>query len=124
MHRGADAADALRDRPSVARIAAEQDQLDAAPHLAGRPRLRNLAIVNLDIHPQMAFDTGDGVDGDSFRHGTVSLNSGAYQRYSLTGQNGEFLDEDDLGQHLDGDHAQRDHDFRRRREVVPTRGLL
>ena len=65
MHRGADAADALGDGPGIARIAADQDVLDAAPHLAGRPGLLDLAAVDLDVDTQVAFDAGDRIDRDS-----------------------------------------------------------
>ena len=39
VHRGADAAEALREEPGVARVAPLQDPLDAAEHLPGRPGL-------------------------------------------------------------------------------------
>ena len=66
VHRGADAANPLRDGPSVARIAAQQDQFDAAPHLARGPSLLHLAAVDIDIDPQVAFDAGDRINRDAF----------------------------------------------------------
>jgi hypothetical protein len=43
----ADAADALRERPGVARIAVFQNDFDASHHRAGRIRLRDLIAVHL-----------------------------------------------------------------------------
>ena len=90
VNRRADAADALRYRPGVARIAAEEDQLDAAPHLPGGPRFCHLAAVDLAVHPQMAFDAGDGVDGDSRGHFQVSLDPGGCQRTRPAGWPGRM----------------------------------
>ena len=53
---GADAADPLGEGPGVARIAAAQDDLDAAPHRAGRDGVAD-DIILVDIH----FDAHDGL---------------------------------------------------------------
>ncbi len=47
--------------------------LDAAPHLAGRPGLLDLAAVDFDVDAQMAFDAGDRIDRDSLGHLYSSL---------------------------------------------------
>jgi hypothetical protein len=65
MDRGAHATDALGDRPGIARIATDQDVLDAAPHLAGRPRFADLAAVDFDVNSQVTFDSGDRINRDS-----------------------------------------------------------
>ena len=70
MHGGADAADALGEKPGVARVAAFQDELDAAPHLPRRPGVGDLAVLHLDIDAEVALDAGDGIDGDA-RHGLL-----------------------------------------------------
>ena len=46
---GAHAADALQDRPRVARIAVQHNLLDAAPHLAGSPGSCNSAVLDFDV---------------------------------------------------------------------------
>jgi hypothetical protein len=68
MHRGAHAADALGDGPGVARVAAEQDQFDAAPHLAGGPGLLDAAAVDIDVDAQVAFDAGDRINRYALGH--------------------------------------------------------
>ena len=63
---GAHAADALGEGPGVARVAALQDQLDAAPHRAGGDRVADDVIgVNVHLHAQMALDAGDRVYHDA-----------------------------------------------------------
>ncbi len=65
VHQGADAADALREGPGVARVAAPQDDLDAAHHRAGRVGLGDpLSRVDLRLDAQVALDAGDRVDDD------------------------------------------------------------
>ena len=68
MHRGAHAADALGDGPGVARIAAQQDQFNTAPHLAGRPGLLDAAAIDIDVDAQVALDTGDRVNRYALGH--------------------------------------------------------
>ena len=63
MHGRADTAEALREQPGLARIATEKDVLDPAPHGAGRPGLLDLAAVDLGVDSEVAFDTGDGING-------------------------------------------------------------
>src|SRR3954447_1946600 len=65
---GADAADALGEQPRLARVTPLQDDLDAAPHLAGGPGVADLASVHLDVDAQMSFDAGDGIDYDALSH--------------------------------------------------------
>ena len=54
MHRGAHAAEALGVGPRFARIAPDENLFNAAPHLPGRPSLRDMTLVDLDINAQMA----------------------------------------------------------------------
>ena len=68
VHGGADAAEALREQPCFARIAPVQNLLDAAPHRAGRPCVADRVVVHFDVDAEMAFDSGDGIDRDSFCH--------------------------------------------------------
>ena len=49
VHERADAADALRERPGIARIAIPQDDLDTADHRAGRVGLADLVAVHLAL---------------------------------------------------------------------------
>ena len=65
MDRRADAADALRERPRVARVAALQDDLDAAEHRRRRPGVADRAAVDFGLDAQMAFDAGDRIDDDA-----------------------------------------------------------
>ncbi len=71
-HRGervdarAHAADALDERPRVARVAALEDHLEAAPHRAGGDRVADdVVLVDVDLDPQVPLDAGDGVDDDA-----------------------------------------------------------
>ncbi len=59
---GAHSADALRPDPGFARIAALQDQLDAAEHGAGAPGVGNLSAVHLRFDAKMAFNASDWID--------------------------------------------------------------
>ncbi len=69
VHQGADAADALGEGPGVARVAALQDQLDAAHHGAGAVGAGDLAVVAaFRLDAQVALDAGDGIDYDSCVH--------------------------------------------------------
>jgi hypothetical protein len=49
VNRRADAAKALREQPRVARVAADENPLDAAEHLPRRPRLLHDAAINFDV---------------------------------------------------------------------------
>ena len=64
VHRGAHAADALREGPGVARVAAAQDQLDAAEHGRRRPSLGHGAAVDFRFDAQVTLDPGDRIDND------------------------------------------------------------
>jgi len=64
VRRGADAADPLGHALRVHGMAAAEEDLEAAEHRAGAPRLLDLAAVHHHLHPQVAFDAVDGVDDD------------------------------------------------------------
>ena len=68
VNRRAHAADALGEEPGFARIAPFEDQLDAAPHLSRGPGVPHLAVLDLDVDPEVALDAGDGIDRDSLAH--------------------------------------------------------
>ena len=69
MHQRAHAADALGEGPGVARVAAAQDDLDAAHHGAGGGgRVMSPCVIGFRLDAQVAFDAGDGVDDDAFAH--------------------------------------------------------
>ena len=73
MHQRTDAADTLREGPGIARVAPAQDDLDAANHGSGRVCLRDTIAVHLRLDAQMAFDTGNGINDDTFIHEAYSL---------------------------------------------------
>ena len=58
-------ADALRERPRVARIAPLQDDFDPAEHRRRRPRVADDAAVDFCLDPKVAFDARDGIDNDA-----------------------------------------------------------
>ncbi len=60
----AHAADALREGPGVARVAALQDDFDAAYHGAGTGGTGDHRAVEFRLDPQMAFDPRDRIDHD------------------------------------------------------------
>ena len=64
MHQRAHAADALRERPGIARIATLQDDLDAAHHGAGTGGARDHRAVELRLDAQVSLDAGDRVYDD------------------------------------------------------------
>jgi hypothetical protein len=68
MHGGADSAEPLGEEPCLARIAAEQDLFDSSEHGGRSPGLVDPASIDLDVDPEMPFDSSDGVDRDSVRH--------------------------------------------------------
>ena len=74
MHRCADTAEALGVHPGFAGIATHQYLLDTAPHLARRPGFRYLAVVNLDVDSQVAFDAGNRVNSNTGSHNKFSSN--------------------------------------------------
>ncbi len=62
---GADAADALDERPRIARVAALENHFESAPHGAGGHRVAD-HVVRVDVHfdPHVAFDARHGIDDD------------------------------------------------------------
>ena len=68
VHRGAHAAEALGEQPGVARIAAAQNVFDAAPHGAGSPGIADRIVVHFHVDAEVAFNSGNGIDRDSFCH--------------------------------------------------------
>ena len=68
MHQRADAADALREGPGIARIATPQDDLDTAHHGPCRVGLCNAITFHLRLDTQMALDARDGINNDTFSH--------------------------------------------------------
>ena len=65
VHQRAYAADALRESPCIARIAALENDLDAAHHRAGARRARDHRAVVFRLDAQMPLDPSDGIDDDS-----------------------------------------------------------
>ena len=62
---GADAADAFDEGPGVARVAALEDDLQAAPHRSrGDGVADDVLVVEVHFDAQVTFDAGDGVDDD------------------------------------------------------------
>src|SRR5579872_848076 len=73
MHRSAHTAKPLREQPRITGIAPAQNLLDTAPHGARSPCIADRIVVNLDINAEVSFDSGDGINGDSFRHRCLLL---------------------------------------------------
>src|SRR5579883_3167536 len=73
MNRRADTTDALGKYPGIARIAVAQNHLDATKHRARTPGVRHTAILDFDFNPQMPFNAGDGINGNS--HGWAPSSS-------------------------------------------------
>ena len=73
VNRGADATEALREEPGFARIASLQNPLDATPHGRRSPGLGDGSVIHLNVDAEVAFDAGDRVNCDAFRH-NVSAN--------------------------------------------------
>ena len=65
MHRGADAAYALGDGPGIARIAADQNLLQAAHHGAGAECVGDDAVFHHCLNAQVAFNASYGIDDDT-----------------------------------------------------------
>ena len=68
VHRGAHAAEALGKQPGFPRVAALEDVLNAAPHRAGGPGIRDCAVFHFHVDAEVAFNPADGVDRYAFRH--------------------------------------------------------
>ena len=77
VHGGAHAADALRERPRIARIASLQDQLDAAEHRRRRPGVAHGAAVDLGFDSEVALDPGHGIDDDAAHDSSLFVVFGA-----------------------------------------------
>ena len=76
MYERANAADALREGPRLARIAPAQDDLDPAHHRAGGiRRLDRAGLVDFGLDAQMPFDPGDGIDHDALVHASGPFQS-------------------------------------------------
>ena len=66
VHARAHAADALDEGPGVARIAALEDDLESAPHRAGRDGVADdVLVVDVDLDAQVPLDAGDRIDDDA-----------------------------------------------------------
>ena len=118
VDRGADAADALGEGGSIPGVAALEDDLDAAPHLARRPGVGDFAPINFTFYAEMPFDPGYGVDDNSFGHIHILLD--ARLGVLSLGQHREFFDEIEVGHEFDGHDPQGDHNFRDGRKIVPA----
>ena len=64
VHQRAHAADALRERPGIARVAAPQNDFDAAHHGAGTRGPGDHRAVEFRLDPQVPLDPGDRIDDD------------------------------------------------------------
>src|ERR1700683_269801 len=84
VHQRADAADALRESPCIARVAAFEDNFDAAHHGAGARRARDHRAVEFRLDAQMALYASDGVDDDR-THGGVPARLPATSSSKLCG---------------------------------------
>ncbi len=70
VHGRADAADALRERPGIARVASLQDELDPAEHRRGRPRVFDDAAIDFGLDPKVPLDARDRIDDDAAHSGS------------------------------------------------------
>jgi len=50
-----------------------ENYLETTPHLARRPSIAHLAIINLAVNPKMSLNPGNWVNCYSFRHLLFSL---------------------------------------------------
>ena len=75
MDRGAHAANPLREGPGVPRIAAAQDQLDAAKHRRRGPGFLHGAAIDFRLDAKMALDPRHRVDNDVCHHSDSALSS-------------------------------------------------
>ena len=72
VHERADAADALRECPGIARVAVFENDLDSPDHRARRVSLGNLVAVHLRLDAKVPLDSRDRVYNDSFVHRSSS----------------------------------------------------
>src|SRR5208282_4164488 len=63
-------AEALGEKPGIARVAAAENVLDTAPHGARRPCVADRIVVHFDINAKVAFNSRDRVNRDSVCHNT------------------------------------------------------
>ncbi len=73
VHRGAHAADALGDGPGIARIAADEDLLQAAHHGAGAECVGDDAVFYHRFNAQVAFNASDRIDDYTRCHSWLRL---------------------------------------------------
>src|SRR5580693_8437116 len=66
MHRGADTAHPLGDGPRIARIAPDQNLLQAAHHSAGAEGVGDDAILHHRFNAQVAFNASYRIDNNSW----------------------------------------------------------
>src|SRR4029077_20611512 len=66
-------AKALCEKPSIPRIATAQNLFNASPHGARSPCVADGVIVNLHIDAEVAFNSCNRVNGDSFCHKNLLL---------------------------------------------------
>lgn len=86
MDGGAHAANASYEYPSIARVAVAYYVFYSAYHRTGTVSVFNLAAFDDSFYPQMAFDTGDRVYNDSFRHGNTNLDVRLTFRFVIVDQ--------------------------------------
>src|SRR5208337_1372661 len=66
---GANAADAFAESPGVARVAALEDDLQAAPHGAGRHGVADVAgVIEHGLDAEMPFNASNGINNDACSH--------------------------------------------------------
>jgi hypothetical protein len=68
VHRGADAAGTFGEGPGIPRIAALENQLEAADHGARGEGIDDLPVLDFGLDAEMAFDARDGIDNNAVRH--------------------------------------------------------
>ena len=72
MRHGADAADALGNLGSVARVAAFHNGFKTAVHAAGKMGVNHLSVFHLHFRFKVAFDTSNRIDGNGHGLGHIS----------------------------------------------------
>ena len=68
MNSRSDPANSLGKDPGIPRISPLQYDLNASPHLPGRPGIDHLAVVDFTFNSKVTFDSGNRIDYNSFRH--------------------------------------------------------
>jgi hypothetical protein len=78
-HRGqsmrvrSDTAGTLHEMMCIPRVASLENEFDAPEHLSRAPCIDNLAAGYLDFYSEVAFYSGDRIDGNLFTHAVSSL---------------------------------------------------